>query len=270
MLYYIFLALSLAGSACFVYTHSDVQNIAVLWQAPLAAIVSFLLLVSVFCCVLLCSVALVSMQRRQQRRSTYYDVLLRAFCSLAFPLAKIQLQVSGLDHLPPHGNFLLVCNHLSIFDPVILLHALPRRTKLSFLTKQENYAWPIVRQFMHKLQCLSLDRDNDRQALRVIRQAVKILQTQDSSIAVFPEGKISRSGQLLPFRNGAFKIAQRAACPIVVAVLQNTPALKKNLFRRKTLVQVRLVGCIPTHDLCQIRTSQIGAQIHSMMADVLH
>lgn len=88
-------------------------------------------------------------------------------------------------------------------------------------------------------------------------------------MTIFPEGQTSKSGQLLPFRNGAFKIAQRAKRPVVVSVLENSRAIYHNLFRRRTRVRVRILGVVPTEDVATLRTVQIGDRAHAMIAAAL-
>ena len=88
-------------------------------------------------------------------------------------------------------------------------------------------------------------------------------------MTIFPEGQTSKSGQLLPFRNGAFKIAQRAKRPVVVSVLENSRAIYHNLFRRRTRVRVRILGVVPTEDVATLRTVQIGDRVHAMIAAAL-
>ena len=89
---------------------------------------------------------------------------------------------------------------------------------------------------------------------------------------LYPEilhAETSKSGQLLPFRNGAFKIAQRAKRPVVVSVLENSRAIYHNLFRRRTRVRVRILGVVPTEDVATLRTVQIGDRAHAMIAAAL-
>ena len=88
-------------------------------------------------------------------------------------------------------------------------------------------------------------------------------------MTIFPEGQTRKSGQLLPFRNGAFKIAQRAKRPVVVAVLENSRAMYRNLFRRRTQVRDRILGVISAEDVAALRTVQIGDRAHAMMAAAL-
>ena len=65
-------------------------------------------------------------------------------------LVRVRLHTKGLENTPKEGRFLLVCNHLFIADPGIVLHCF-RKSQLAFLTKKENYRLPFIGAFMHKI-----------------------------------------------------------------------------------------------------------------------
>lgn len=265
MMLYIFIILSLLGSAALTVGLHWYDTLHVLWQAPLTALGLFLALIALFALLVLISAATVNLEKEQTRRNGFFAFLLRAYAPVVFFLMRIHVHVTGREKLPKTGNFLLVCNHLNIFDPVVLFLAIPERAKLSFITKVENFDIPIVKQFMHRLLCLPLDRDNDRKALRTIIKAAKLLEADALSMTIFPEGQTSKSGELLPFRNGAFKIAQKANRPIVVATVQNTKAAPKNMFRRPTHIPVHILGVIPAEEVVTHTTAEIGERVHAMM-----
>ena len=269
MMLYIFILLSVLGSAGLTIGCRWYEQIHVIWQAPLTAVGLFCALVLLFGILVAVSSALVNLDTEQKKRSNYFAFLLRAYAPVAFFLMRIHVRVTGREKLPADGNFLLVCNHLSILDPVVLFIAVPERAKLSFITKKENFELPVVRQFMHRLLCLPLDRENNRKALRTIIKAAQLLENEPMSITIFPEGQTSPSGALLPFRNGAFKIAQKAGRPIVVATLQNTNAAQKNMFRRPTQVPVHILGVIPVEEVASLTTAEIGERVHRMMEEDL-
>lgn len=265
MLHYLFILLSVLGTAALsVHLHWH-ESLHILWQAPLTALGLFLVGMALFALLILLSAAAVDLKKAQTKRNGYYAFLLRAYAPAVFFLMRIHVHVTGREKLPQEGNFLLVCNHLNIFDPVALFLAIPARAKLSFITKVENFDLPIVKQFMHRLLCLPLDRNNDRQALRTIIKAAKLLEEDALSMTIFPEGQTSKSGELLPFRNGAFKIAQKANRPIVVATLQNTKSAPKNMFRRPTHIPVHILGVIPADEVVSHTTTEIGDRVHAMM-----
>ena len=174
--------------------------------------------------------------------------------------------MTGLEKVPRKGRFLLISNHLFAFDPIVFYYAMPW-AELSFVSKTENYAIPIVAQVMHKILCLPLDRNNDREALKAILKAISILKDEKASIAVFPEGGTSKSGLLQPFRNGAFKIAQKAGVPIVVCAISNTKAILKNMFRRRTDVCLDVLEVIPAQTVAGLKTTvEIGDYAHKILS----
>lgn len=262
---YLFIVLSILGSAALTVGCRWYDSLHVLWQAPLTAVGLFLALVILFAILVVISCVCDNLEKEQKTRSGYFAFLLRAYAPVAFFLMQIHIHVTGREKLPADGNFLLVSNHLNIFDPVVLFLAIPERYHLSFITKVENFDILIVRKFMHKLLCLPLDRDNDRKALRTIIKAAQLLRDEPMSITIFPEGQTSRSGELLPFRNGAFKIAQKANKPIVVATVQNTKAAPKNMFRRPTHIPIHILGVIPAEEVTSHTTAEIGERVHKMM-----
>ena len=125
---------------------------------------------------------------------------------------------------------------------------------------------PVVGKFMHRTSSQTLDREDDRQALRVILKCIQMVKDQEVSVAVFPEGTRSKTGKLLPFRNGAFKIAQKANVPIVVCTINGTGPLFCNLKKLKsTHVDLHLVDVIGPEELKGKTTAEIGNRVYEMM-----
>ena len=97
---------------------------------------------------------------------------------------------------------------------------------------------------MHKSGCLALDRDNNRQALGVIKRATEIITQDVGSICIYPEGTRSKTENMNPFHAGSFKIAQKAGAPVVVAAVRNTDDIMRNAFKRNTQVYLDIIGVI--------------------------
>ena len=123
---------------------------------------------------------------------------------------------------------------------------------------------------MREVICLPLDRENDREALKAILKAIQFINEDNCSIAVFPEGGTNRTEEdLLPFRNGAFKIAQKANVPIVICALVNSKAILKNMFRRHTDVYLDVLAVIPPEELEGLKTVDIGNRAHGILLEGL-
>ena len=159
-------------------------------------------------------------------------------------LLRVRIHTTGLEKVPTEGRFVLVCNHLFIADPCVLLHCFPK-SQLAFVTKQENQKLFVVGKVMHKILCQPIDRENDRAALKTIIKCIQLLKDDEASVAVFPEGYTSRDGKLHHFRSGVFKIATKTQAPLVMCTVKNTQNIFHNVKRlKKTVVPLHVVGII--------------------------
>ncbi len=189
------------------------------------------------------------------------DLYIRALMDLVW----VDAHYSGLEKTPKEGRFLLVCNHLFLADPGILLNAF-RKSQLAFITKQENMTMPIINKFMHKILCQPLNREDDRQALKVILKCIQLIKNDEVSVGVFPEGYTSKDGKLHHFRSGVFKIAQKANVPIVVCTMRNTRNIFKNLFKlKRTRVDLHLVDVITPEEFKGMTTVALADKVYEMM-----
>lgn len=209
--------------------------------------------------------ATVDMSKPQEEDSRFFRRLMHPYIEALISIVGIRLHTQGLEKIPTDGRFLLVCNHLFIADPGVLLHCF-KNSQLAFVTKQENDSVFLVGKIMHKILCQPIDRNNDRAALKTILKCIQLLKEDKVSVCVFPEGYTSKDGKLHHFRNGVFKIAQKANVPIVVCTLQNTRQIFKNMAKLKhTDVPVHLVEVIPAEELKGLTTVQIGERVYEAM-----
>ena len=219
--------LSLAFAVCF-YLAFD----GALWLTVVLSAACYLVLMALAVVFLWVCCRAVDMDVPQEEDSQFYRMLMYPYIEALISLVGVRLHTKGLEKTPKEGRFLLVCNHLFIADPGILLHCF-KKSQLAFITKQENLKLPIIAPIMHKILCQPIDRENDRPALKTILKCIALLKEDKCSIGVFPEGYTSKDGKLHPFRPGVFKIAQKANVPIVVCTIQNTRPIFKNLKKLK-------------------------------------
>ena len=174
----------------------------------------------------------------------------------------VQIQVSGLEKLP-RGRFLLVANHRSNLDPIVLGWAL-RKYGVVFVMKQEMVKWPLVGPLVFRGGYIPLDRDNNRAALKAILRAVDVLKKDWCSVGIFPEGTRNKGQGLLEFRNGAFKIAQKSQVPVVVVKLTGTNPLR---LPRSTRVQVEVLETLDREYVAGHDTAQIGERVREILLE---
>ncbi len=237
-----------------------------LWVLPVSFLGSFLVLAALtLLFVIICEKA-VDLNKPQQKDSKFYRFLISLIAEAAIPILSVRMHTKGLEKTPEKGRFLLVCNHLNNFDPVVLLHYF-RKSQLTFISKKENQSMFVVGRFMHKIQCQLINRENDREALKTILKCIEIIREDKASVAVFPEGYIHKDHKLHRFRSGVFKIAQKTKIPIVVCTLQNTQQVFHNGLRLKpTHVHLHLLDVVTPEQYEGMTTVDLGDMVYDMMA----
>lgn len=182
-------------------------------------------------------------------------------------LLRTSVKATGLEKLP-EGTFLLVGNHRSVFDPMAAIRAM-RYVKLNFVSKHENFEIPVGGAFMRECGFLEIDREDDRNALKTILNVADRMKNGECSYGIYPEGTRTKTGELLPFRNGCFKAAQRAGVPIVVATVQNPEKVKKNFPWRHTEILFDVCEVLDAETVQALHTNEIGQRVRNIISQKL-
>lgn len=258
--------LALAGGCLIAYLTGAFCSLAWLWAVPVSFLGLFLLLAGLAFLFLWYLAKRVDTEKPQEEYSNFYCKVLTCYIRSVLPVVGVHVHPQGLEKIPTDGRFMLVCNHCSNIDPVILLGYFPD-SQLAFISKRENKDMFLVGKLMHKLLCQLINRENDREALKTIINCINILKEDKASIAVFPEGYIHDDRKFHHFRNGVFKIAQKANVPIVVCTMTNTADSISNLLHLKpSHIDLHLLEVIPAQELQGVSTAQIGQRIYDLMA----
>src|SRR6059036_623124 len=114
----------------------------------------------------------------------------------------------GLEHLPK-GGFLLLPNHITWVDAIVLQLACPR--PIRYIIDQEFYHKPMLRPFLRTVGCIPIDVRRARSAIRGATEQI----AAGEIVCLFPEGQLTRSGTLLRLRRGYELIAQHANATVV-------------------------------------------------------
>ena len=236
-----------------------------LWLPLMALGIVLLQLVLAFLFLLVLASA-VDLKKEQDHDSKLYRKTIELYLDAALPPLRWNIKTKGMDKVPADGRFLVVCNHVSLADPVVLLHVFAGR-QLAFISKQENQSLFIVGKVMHKMLCQPINRENDREALKTIVKCIQILRDDKASVAVFPEGYIHPDRKLHHFRSGVFKIAQKAEVPIVVCTLKNTLNAIPNLLHHcHSNIEASVLEVIYPEEFMELHTTDIAQRVYEIMA----
>lgn len=169
--------------------------------------------------------------RFQKEKEDYQCLrMVQAAFKLMLKVTGADITVIGEEHVPD-GPVLFIGNHRSYFD-ILLTYSRCRRLT-GYVAKKEMLRYPLLRSWMKRLYCLFLDRENPREGLKTILEAIEYVK-QGVSICIFPEGTRNEGEELslLPFHSGSFKIAEKSGCPIVPISMNNTAEIFENHFPR--------------------------------------
>jgi 1-acyl-sn-glycerol-3-phosphate acyltransferase len=131
-----------------------------------------------------------------------------------------RFKVTGDTHIPVTGPAILVCNHVSFVDAILLLAASPR--PIFFVMDHRIFKVPVLGALFRLAKAIPIaPRAEDAAAYEsAITAASKVLQEGDL-LAIFPEGGITRDGTLQEFKGGIMKILERQPVPVIPMALTN-------------------------------------------------
>ena len=164
-----------------------------------------------------------------------------------------RLQARGVEHIPHEGAALIVCNHVSFVDPVILMAVSPR--PIRFVMDHRIFRTPIISFVFRHGRAIPIapakeDAAMMERAFEEVSQALR----DGELVGIFPEGRITDNGELYPFRSGLTRILERDPVPVIPLALRGLwgsffsrkggPAMSKP-FRHPLFSKIAVVGAEP-------------------------
>ncbi|MCC6706736.1 MAG: MFS transporter [Gammaproteobacteria bacterium] len=140
-----------------------------------------------------------------------------------------RLDKRGVEHLPEAGAALIVCNHVSFVDALVIAAACPR--PIRFVMDHNIFKLPIISFVFRTGRAIPIAaaRDNPKMTARAFDEVEKALADGDL-VAIFPEGRITDTGELYPFKPGVTRILERSPVPVIPMALRG---LWGSFFSRK-------------------------------------
>jgi 1-acyl-sn-glycerol-3-phosphate acyltransferase len=130
-----------------------------------------------------------------------------------------RLDKSGMDHIPATGPAVLVCNHVSYVDALVIGAACPRPVR--FVMDHQIFKIPVLNFVFRTGRAIPIaPAREDPQALERAYDEIAKALAEGDLIGIFPEGKITADGQLSAFRPGVKKIVERTPVPVVPLALR--------------------------------------------------
>ena len=159
-----------------------------------------------------------------------FDALLRALCSVGLLGFGIRVRMTGRHRLDPGRAYVFMANHVSVFDPLVLFVVLDRSARGVEL--EDHFSWPLWGAITRHAGTLPISHRDRASALRTLKRAAAVVRG-GTSVVILPEGHRTRTGRLLPFMRGPFRLALAAGADIA-------PIALCGLYERKS-VHARLI-----------------------------
>lgn len=156
-------------------------------------------------------------------------------------------RTSGTPPADPRRPYVVVSNHESFAD-ILLISCLPWEMK--WLSKAELFRVPVLGWLMRLAGDVPVRRGEGRSAVEALQRCREVLKTR-VSVMIFPEGTRSTTDDMLPFKDGAFRLAVQTGSPILpLAVSGTSTALRKHDWRfGRSVAEVRVLAPIETTGL---------------------
>ena len=149
----------------------------------------------------------------------------KAFKCMLF-IAGTKVTVIGEENVPKDQPVLYIPNHRSFFDVLLIYSRVPGLT--GFVAKDSLLKFYLLRDWMKKLYCLFLNRENPREGLKTILQGIENI-NNGISMCIFPEGTRNKvDEEMLPFKEGSMKMAEKTGCLVIPVALSNTAEIFEN------------------------------------------
>lgn len=263
MLCYIFAALSAIGSALLVFG----TNIHWLWIVPIGIGMYILWQPIFFGLLWISTIFLPKKDPIEHPMRGVYNMIWFA-CDWFTTMLRIKINFKGMEKFPDEP-FVLVSNHLSIFDPIVVL-AKVRGRKIAFISKPSNFKIPVAGPYAHNAGYLAIDRENAMRAMRTIKRAGEMVVGEQMIMGIYPEGTRNKSGKgLLEFKEGAFLLAKRAKAPVVVITTKGTNDIGKKMIIKASKVELEVIEVIDKETVQQMRLNELSAHVRNSIEKAL-
>lgn len=201
----------------------------------------------------------------------YYEELysvLQNYGKKTVALSGSTLEVKGRENIISDRAVVFTPNHQSYFDIPSMIAAID--TPITFMSKKSILKLPVVGKVMQEFNCLTLDRDDIKEAAKTVVEAINLLKS-GKSIIIYPEGTRSKDGQVGEFKDGTFKIAAKASAPIVpVTILGTREVFEENGNKIKpSKITVIFHKAIETKGLTKTEIKELSSKVHEVISSSL-
>ncbi len=175
-----------------------------------------------------------------------------------------KLRLEGREKIPWNRPVVLVSNHRSLID-ILALYKIRRPFK--WTSKTENFRLPFIGMVLSLTNSIRIERESHRSGAQFLAQAEAEIK-KGSSILLFPEGTRSKTGDMRPFKEGAFLLAKKRGCgiiPIVHVGSERTFDKGSWVLKGKAEIHIRILDEVPANKVLEMDVKDMMALVRAQM-----
>ena len=187
--------------------------------------------------------------------------------SLGVKLRVIYKNRKNINALEREKGIIFVCNHQSNLDIPVIVSAL--HIDVGFVAKKEMKSWPFFNIWMKRSKCVFLNRENPREGIKDIKEAVKVVK-DGYPIVILPGGERTLDGEILRFKKGSFKLATETNGIIVPLTLKGTFDIQKRgewKMKRNQLVTIIVGEPIYVDSLSNDEIKELSTKVREVIEE---
>lgn len=190
-------------------------------------------------------------------------ILVRIFFAIP-PMWRFRIE--GMEHVDKSKSYVIVINHRAMTD-IPTLYFLPLNFR--WVSKREVFKIPFFGQFLSIHGDICIDRGRTAEAMEQLNREGKLWISRGASVAIFPEGTRSRTGEINRFKAGAFILAREAGVEILPVVMNGTTTLvKKNrLFNWRNKIAIKVLPPVSADEVAATEPKEMMEQVRERMVE---
>ncbi|MBQ3259691.1 MAG: 1-acyl-sn-glycerol-3-phosphate acyltransferase [Alistipes sp.] len=177
-------------------------------------------------------------------------------------------RVEGLEHIEKDKPYVIVINHQSMVD-IMMLYLVPMIFR--WVSKREAYRIPFIGRFLLLHGDITIDRKQGSKAMRKVMEKGQMWLGRGVSVSMFPEGTRSKDGEIHRFKAGAFALAKEAGVGILPVVMDGSTTMFKPsmMVNWRNEFVIRVLPPVTADEVAQTDQSELMEQVRERMVDAL-
>lgn len=187
-----------------------------------------------------------------------FEKLIKMACRSVLFCAGIRVKAEGLEHIAPNTQYIIMMNHVNIFDIFVFYGHFPGKARA--VEEESHFKWPVYGWLVRRIGIIPINRKSGLKALNALKKAGDLIKARkDFSFAVLPEGTRTRTGKLSAFKKGGFLLALESGLDILPVIQMGAYEIQRK--GRRTIIpgKVRLIfeKPIPSRDFSKENVSEL-------------